>query len=184
LRWSRVPFIAWKQADNVVDVRYDMISLRPMMNRTLCAAAMLAGVACSSGAKDGWVVAVQVRGPEAAFAGRQIVLRAKVEKVAPAPGGAGAGVFGTTVAFATCDHDRFLSAPIDIEILEGDATVSAVTLDRVGCKFASVPGYHESNYLFLEETGNLLATLDGSDPRVYASCGNAGQPFVCGNDEL
>jgi hypothetical protein len=130
------------------------------------------------------VVAVQVRGPEAAFAGRQVVMRAKVEKVAPSPGGAGAGLFGTEVGFATCDHDRFLSAPIDIEIREGDSTVSTATLDRVACMFASSPGYLERNYVYLEETGNLLVTLDGSDSRVYASCQNMGQPLVCGNDEL
>jgi len=154
-----------------------------MMYRMLCVFVVVAAAACSD-QKGGWVVAIQVQGSQAAFSGRQIVMTAKVAKTAPPPAGAGAGILATEVGFSTRNYDRFLSAPIDIAIREGDATITAVTLDRVACKFSSTPGYLERNYLFLEDAGDLLATIDGSDSRVYASCQTKGQPLVCTNDEL
>ena len=139
------------------------------------------GISACSGSKHGSVVYVTVKGSEVAFTDRSVQVEGKR---APPVGGAGPGVRGTTVGLCTDDRTRFLTAPVHIEILQGDETISTGTLDRVACQFEGTPGYVEQNFVFLEDDGSLLVTLDGSDSRVYAYCTGPHMALDCEMDEL
>jgi len=140
--------------------------------------ALLAGLACCGCADDKYyLIGFGVVGPKSHFEGRSISIQGR--QVVPKP--TDEGNVSASLGLCTASWDKFLNAPIEVVVKEGDRTLAQVQVQRVACKFGDRDARWEENSVFLDEDGRVIADF-GDDPRVEASCTQI--PSDCEREDL
>jgi hypothetical protein len=140
----------------------------------LMAALLLSGC----GEPRGYVVLVEITGPQEAFSGRTLEVEGVTAPAAVAKTGA-SGTWTTEVALCTRSREDFLSRPVRVRVLEGDRLMDDRQVERVACRLSATPaGDLEHDILYLEVDGTLITDF-GNDARVSATCDPPNHPLQC-----
>lgn len=152
-------------------------------------AATTGGSACGGGGsgnggggngQEGYVVALDIRGSAAAFAGRVIVVNGQSQDGGASSGSASRSLL--SFGLCTTDRNKFLMAPLHIQVLEGSTLLTDSVVNRVACALNPNPGYLEYDTIILQDDGTILGKF-GQDPGTDASCGPPGSPMICRQGE-
>ena len=141
------------------------------MGRVLVMGASLGTGACHTTA---YVVDVQLRGSAAALANRVVTVNG--QSLGP--------VSGSLIEFALCTTDRqkFLHAPLRVQVYEGGNLLSDTQVTRSACATSADPGPEEFDVLRMNEDGTIARDF-GAEAGVYASCEGPNASPVCKNGE-
>jgi hypothetical protein len=130
--------------------------------------------AASGGTPDGYVVNLDVHGSLGAFAGRVVVVNGISLETMDGT--------NASVGLCTTDRHKFLTAPIHVQVFQGNKLLTDTEVNRFACALSMNPGYQEDDTIILQDGGTLLTNF-GQDPGTSADCWPPNDPMVCRNGE-
>ena len=179
--WCSLALSTFRSSGSPMGGRHGVGRTRWFLGMAALAAAAGCGGSGMGGGSDGggqagYVVALDIRGSAAAFAGRVIVVNGQMEDGNMAMGTASATLL--SIGLCTTNRDKFLTAPLHIQVYDSGTLLTDSVVNRVACALSANPGYVEADTIILQDDGTLLKDF-GQDPGTLASCWPPGSPMIC-----